>query len=79
MRPARIAAVAADGFYVPRIPARRGGTMNWASRTVTRIERLHRLDRTGGRSPLYVITVMDREGRVLEVAACDPDEYPEYR
>jgi hypothetical protein len=44
-----------------------------------RIERLHSLGREDGRSPLYVITVMDHDGHVLEVAACDPDEYAESR
>ena len=43
-----------------------------------RIERLHRLRRHGGRSPLYVVTVMDRDGHLLDAAACDPDEYAEY-
>jgi hypothetical protein len=41
------------------------------------IERLHALRRRGGRPPLYVITVMDRDGHVLEAAACDPDDYAE--
>lgn len=45
----------------------------------SRIERLHRLGRHGGRSPLYVITVMDRDGHLLDAAACDPEEYAEYR
>jgi hypothetical protein len=41
------------------------------------IEQLHTLRRRGGRSPLYIITVMDRDGHVLEAAACDPDDYAE--
>ena len=45
----------------------------------SRIERLHRLGRHGGRSPLYVITVMDPDGHLLDAAACDPEEYGEYR
>ena len=45
----------------------------------SRIERLHRLGRHGGRSPLYVITVMDRDRHLLDAAACDPEEYAEYR
>ncbi len=45
----------------------------------SRIERLHRLGRHGGRSPLYVITVMDWDGHLLDAAAYDPDEYMEYR
>ncbi len=44
-----------------------------------RIERLHSLCRQGGRPPLFVITVMDRDGHVLDAAACDPEEYAEYR
>ena len=43
------------------------------------IERLHRLGRHGGRSPLYVITIMDRNGHLLDAAAYDPEEYAEYR
>jgi hypothetical protein len=43
------------------------------------MEQLHMLRRHGDRSPLYVITVMTHDGRVLEAAACDPEEYPEYR
>jgi hypothetical protein len=44
-----------------------------------RIERLHSLGRHGGRSPLYAITVMDQDGYLLDAAACDPEEYAEYR
>lgn len=43
------------------------------------IERLHRLGRHGGRPPLYVITIMDRNGHLLDAAAYDPEEYAEYR
>ena len=43
-----------------------------------RIERLHSLGRQKGRSPLYVISVMDRDGHVLEAVACDPEEYAEF-
>jgi len=38
-------------------------------------ERLHSIGRREGRSPLFVITVMDRDGHVLGVAACDPEDY----
>jgi hypothetical protein len=109
MRPARTVALAADGFYVRRVPVRRGGAMDWPGKTIwsriawrwawlrrprgqrvrsmrqpepeppAPIERLHCLRRKGGRTPLYVLTVTDRMGHVLEAAACDPDEYPEYR
>lgn len=41
-------------------------------------ERLHSIGRREGRSPLFVITVMDRDGHLLGVAACDPEDY-EYR
>jgi len=39
-------------------------------------ETLHSFGRQGGQLPLYVLTVTDRDGRLL-AAACDPDEYGE--
>jgi hypothetical protein len=40
-------------------------------------ETLHSFRRQGGHLPLYVLTVTDRDGRLLDAAACDPDEYGE--
>jgi hypothetical protein len=40
-------------------------------------ETLHSLGRQGDHLPLFVLTVTDREGRLLDVAACDADEYAE--
>jgi hypothetical protein len=57
-------------------PRRRAQPRTEASGSV---ERLHTLDRSGDRLPLYVITVIDRDGHLVDVAACDPEEYAEYR
>jgi hypothetical protein len=58
---------------------RRDLTPTGAASRADVIETLHSLAREGDRSPLYVITAMDREGHVLDAAACDPEEYAEYR
>jgi hypothetical protein len=39
------------------------------------IETVHRFDRPGDDSPLFVLSVVDREGRLLAVAAYDPEDY----
>ena len=40
-------------------------------------ETLHSFGRQGDHLPLYVLTVTDRDGRLLDAAACDPDDYAE--
>jgi hypothetical protein len=38
-------------------------------------EKIHSLRRSGGRPPLLVLLVTDPDGRVLDAAAYDPDDY----
>ena len=38
-------------------------------------ERLHRLERPGSRSPLFLYAAVDRGGHLLDARVCDPDEY----
>jgi hypothetical protein len=60
--------------------------MDWPGRTPIRrddaaaprpgvTEKLHSLGREEGHLPLFVLTVTDRDGRLLDVSACDADEY----
>ena len=38
-------------------------------------EKIHSLQRSGGRSPLLVLLVTDPDGQLLDAAAYDPDDY----
>ena len=36
---------------------------------------LHTIERTGGRAPLLVLTVIDSDGHLAEAVACDSEDY----
>jgi hypothetical protein len=38
-------------------------------------EKIHSLQRSGGRAPLLVLLVTDRDGRLVDATAYDPDDY----
>jgi hypothetical protein len=59
---ATLAALTAAVLIVDRYRARIAGT------------KIHRLTRSGGRSPLLVFMVTAPDGRILDAAAYDPDD-----